>query len=335
MTHGRIDRGPMAADVLQRDFTQIHNRLFRDVRLSFKAKGIFGLISTHRNGYGVTPKWIANASTDGLASVRTGLRELESYGYLVRRQDRNDDGTMGQMSYSITDMPSSEPVGENLQPDMTCEDMETPSSEPVSDFPHAVDPQAADRMPKKTSSKKTSEENTNRPSFPAGSSSCGSGGKDGSERSSCSPGVDLLLAIGAENPKFLLTGKTLTDQGLTVTGMLLEGWTEPQLHQVIAGRPLPDPVKTTVGAIVAGRLRAAIAAPPPSSAPALPRQAESGDSEALTWTPDSLASLPAAEAQRQQLECNGNDGLCGRPALPGGRLCRTCADQAAKQSISV
>src|SRR5256885_5221869 len=48
--YGRIRRGEMAAD----RFTQISNELFRDPRLSFKAKGVFGLISTHRDGYGIT-----------------------------------------------------------------------------------------------------------------------------------------------------------------------------------------------------------------------------------------------------------------------------------------
>jgi hypothetical protein len=291
----------MAADVLNRDFTQIHNRLFRDDRLSFKAKGIFGLISTHRDGYGVTPEWIAKASTDGPAAVRTGLRELEKFGYLARRQDRNEDGTMGQMSYSITDMPRSEPLG---------------------DYPHAADPLAADRRRKKTSTKKTREENTNRPSAPAASSSDGLGGTDGSERSSRSPGVDLLLAIGGKSPEFLLTGKTLTDQGLKVTGMLLEGWTEEQLRHVVAGRPLPENVTATVGAIVARRLRDAIAAGPPSSAARLPSQGLGGRPEGPgTWTPPQWVDQAALDAAREENECNGDDGFCGKDRRPGSEFC--------------
>lgn len=158
----------MAADVLQRDFTQIHNRLFRDTRLSFKAKGIFGLISTHRDGYGVTPEWIAAASADGPAAVKTGLRELEQAGYLVRHQERREDGTLGSMTYSITDMPSSQPVGENRPAVVTCDDAETRRSQPVGDYPPAVEPPAADRPHKKTSSKQISGENiiSSRPSAP-------------------------------------------------------------------------------------------------------------------------------------------------------------------------
>lgn len=271
MSYPRIDRGPMAADILQRDFTQIHNRLFRDTRLSFKAKGIFGLISTHRNGYGVTPEWIAAAGTDGPAAVRTGLRELEKCGYLVRAQERKTDGTLGQMTYSITDMPSSEPVSDIRQAGLSCDDEETRRSEPLGDYPHADEPQAADRTHKKTSPKNTTGENTNRPSASdAAADAQTEGGTDGAavpHQIGRNPGVDLLLAIGADQPEFLLTGKTLRDQGLVVAGMLLEGWTPEQLRQVIAGRSLPDQITATVGAVVAGRLKQALSGPAPQRAP--------------------------------------------------------------------
>lgn len=160
MNYGRIRRGSMAASVLQRDFTQIHNRLFRDSRLSFKAKGIFGLISTHRDGYGVSADWIADASTDGVAAVKTGLRELERYGYLVRHQEVRKDGTKGSMTYTITDMPSSEPVDGNEPAASTCDDAQTRRSEPLVDYPPADEPPTVDRTHKKTNSKNTSGEKT-------------------------------------------------------------------------------------------------------------------------------------------------------------------------------
>jgi hypothetical protein len=99
----RIRRGRMAAD----QFTQIRNDLFRDPRLSFKAKGVFGLISTHREGYGISIPQIAKAGKDGEAAVRTALRELEAFGYLHREQTREEDGRMGPAEYYITDDPAS------------------------------------------------------------------------------------------------------------------------------------------------------------------------------------------------------------------------------------
>jgi hypothetical protein len=169
VSYGRIERGPMAAD----NFTQISNALFRDPRLSAKAKGIFGFISTHRNGWGLTPESIAAAMKDGVASIKAGLRELEEFGYLVRSQDRRPNGTLEPIVYRITDMPRSQPVGRILSADLTCEDAasEGPEessrrSEPVGDYPPAVDPPAVNHAHKKTNSNDTNEKNTTSPSRP-------------------------------------------------------------------------------------------------------------------------------------------------------------------------
>ncbi|WP_405499689.1 helix-turn-helix domain-containing protein [Streptomyces anulatus] len=164
-----------------------------------------------------------------------------------------------------------------------------------------------------------------RPSMSAGALDGGQEGTDGIETSDRSPGADLLLAVAAEDPSFLLTGKTLTDQGLTVTGMLLEGWTEQHLRQVVAGRPLPDEVKTTVGAIVARRLRDAIASGPPSSAPRLPLQPERHAEGPATPTPPQWVDQHAVDVQRVNQECDGEDGICGRPVRPGSAYCWECS----------
>ncbi|MEU5894469.1 hypothetical protein ABZ835_48065 [Streptomyces sp. NPDC047461] len=55
-----IRRGVMAAD----QFTQIANGLFRDERLSSKAKGLFGSISTHRTGWQVTVSDLTRCGRD-------------------------------------------------------------------------------------------------------------------------------------------------------------------------------------------------------------------------------------------------------------------------------
>nr|BBJ47570.1 hypothetical protein SAVMC3_01990 [Streptomyces avermitilis] len=97
-----IRRGVMAAD----QFTQIANGLFRDSRLSFKAKGICGYISTHVTGWHVTVADLVRVGPDGRDAVRAGLSELQRHGYLIREQLRHDDGTLGDIVYSITDHPA-------------------------------------------------------------------------------------------------------------------------------------------------------------------------------------------------------------------------------------
>jgi hypothetical protein len=91
----------MAADA----FTQIRNAVFRDSRLSAKAMGIFGNISTHRDGWGITPESISKQMRDGVSAIKAGLRELEEYGYLQRVRERRPDGTLGGSEYFITDQP--------------------------------------------------------------------------------------------------------------------------------------------------------------------------------------------------------------------------------------
>lgn len=169
MSHGWIERGPMAAD----NFTQISNGLFRDPRLSAKAKGVFGFISTHRQGWGLTPESIAASMKDGTSAIKAGLRELEECGYLVRTQRRKKDGTLGPVVYRITDIPSSEPVDGNRPAGVTCEDAGSQApdeslrrSEPVDENPPADDPPAANRPHKKTNSNNTKGENTTSPSRP-------------------------------------------------------------------------------------------------------------------------------------------------------------------------
>jgi hypothetical protein len=155
---GTVVRGPMAADVFEKNFTRIYNGLFRDPRISFKAKGIFGLISTHREGFGVSLESIAACSTDGIAGVRTGLLELIEFQYLQRDRDRNEKGQLGKSVYFITDMPNGLIILMNPGWDVVEEG--TPSSQPRCDFPKLAEPTLGDHSHKKTNPKKTSSKKT-------------------------------------------------------------------------------------------------------------------------------------------------------------------------------
>jgi hypothetical protein len=165
----------MAADVIARQFVQLSNAVVRDNRLSFKARGIFALIASHRDGFGISEESIAALSTDGLAAVRSGLKELIAYGYLRRSRKREENGRLGRAEYYITDMPeglvfefeegwdeaeeessSSEPECENS---MLESDEETGSSDPTCDSPTLGEPRLENQPHKKTSpSKKTSDQ---------------------------------------------------------------------------------------------------------------------------------------------------------------------------------
>ncbi|MEU9522820.1 hypothetical protein [Streptomyces sp. NPDC048224] len=144
------------------------------------------------------------------------------------------------------------------------------------------------------------------------------------------PGIQLLLEIAAARPELLLTGKTLTDQGRVVTVMLESGWTSTQLRHVIAGRPLPTSVRTSVGAIIAARLHAAQAYPPPATLTS-PHHHDGllDDEPPAHRTAERPSTRPAARTVTEALtyraltECPG----CGVPSTaPGEDLCPACLD---------
>ena len=165
MNYGRIRRGPMAAD----SFTQIRNALFRDPRLSFRDKGVFGLISTHRDGYGVTAESIASLSpTDGVTAVKTSLRNLEKYGYLQRTRERNANGTLGGAVYFITDQPEAFDGTPEIETGRSAPAVaQPPLAEPTQAEPAVAQPTVAESTHKKNNSKHIrSEEDSLSPSTP-------------------------------------------------------------------------------------------------------------------------------------------------------------------------
>ncbi|MFF9705378.1 hypothetical protein ACF1FE_30030 [Streptomyces griseofuscus] len=303
-----VRRGPMADD----QFTQIANSLFRDSRLSFKAKGIHGYVSTHRNGWQVTVTELVRRGREGADALTTGLHQLELHGFLHRTRERHADGTLGRALYLITDQP----------------DPHNPSTQPESGSPGLAEPTSADPGTKNTKRKKTTQQNTRplRPRRPHTRRPPGRTNQPGTPTfprpvpaaDEMHPGLLLLLELGAARPELLLTGQALTDQGRAVTVMLEAGWSREQLQHVIASRPLPHPVRTTVGAIIAARLRTAQTYPPPALA-AAHRDGHTPPPQPTTTA--ATRTVSEALAYRALVECTG----CGVPrTAPGEDLCPAC-----------
>ncbi|MGW2496164.1 hypothetical protein ACWCV2_16900 [Streptomyces pseudogriseolus] len=107
------------------------------------------------------------------------------------------------------------------------------------------------------------------------------------------PGVDLLLGVGNEQPELLLSGKVLADQGRVADGLLLSGW-PPEMIVSTLLRPLPTNTRS-VGAVLARRLSDLAATPLPRTMAAMPspRSGDSyrdryEDSDGGGWQPDTL-----------------------------------------------
>jgi hypothetical protein len=300
-----IRRGVMAGD----QFTQVANAMFRTTELSYKAKGLFGLLSTHREGWRMTVADIARRGRDGESAVKSGLKELEKHGFLVRERERGEDGTLGAAAYFITDLPA----------------LQNSRSQPESGFPPVDDPTLADRPTKNTNRKKTTQQNT-KPLPPRARAARPRGEAPPAPRTApapadLEPGVRLLLAIGAQRPEMLLTDQVLAEQGRTVTAMLDADWTREQLQHVISDRPLPSPVRTTVGAIIAARLRAAQAYPPPAAVADHHDTPAREDPPPRSTTSSAGRTVSEALTYRAFVECAG----CGVPGTaPGEDLCPAC-----------
>ena len=98
-----------------KDFTIVRNSIFRDYRLSAKAKGVACQLLSLPPTWEYSVKGIVTLFSDGEASIRSALSELESLGYLRREQDRTE-GKFGKIKYIITDVLKREkPYVENPQ----------------------------------------------------------------------------------------------------------------------------------------------------------------------------------------------------------------------------
>ena len=120
-----------------REFTVIANSIFKDKTLSAKAKGILVEMLSLPENWDYTLKGLTYLFSDGIDSIRQGIRELEEHGYIVRERKRDAKGRLGGMEYVIYETPripvenykeiSAEPVCE--KPVCSCPIEELPTTE--------------------------------------------------------------------------------------------------------------------------------------------------------------------------------------------------------------
>ena len=121
-----------------RDFTVIANSVFKDRRLSAKAKGILVEMLSLPENWDYTLKGLTTLFSDGIDSIRQGIKELEENGYIVRERKRDARGRLGGMEYVIYETP--EKAVENSAPEQSS----PANAEPTEDIP-AQDESAEDK----------------------------------------------------------------------------------------------------------------------------------------------------------------------------------------------
>ena len=111
-----------------KNYTTMSNYHLRDKNLSNKARGLLSTMLSLPENWDYTTRGLAAICKDGVDGITSQLKELEQYGYLVRRRIRDSNGRITDMEYVIYEKP--QPVSPDTEkPDMVIPDKAAPSTE--------------------------------------------------------------------------------------------------------------------------------------------------------------------------------------------------------------
>ena len=85
-------------------YTVTDNQLIEDDRLSWKARGIFTYLWAQSDDWEFYEIEVTKHAPDGRDSLRTGLKELEKFGYL-KRTIKRDKGRFNKYDWILSDTP--------------------------------------------------------------------------------------------------------------------------------------------------------------------------------------------------------------------------------------
>lgn len=100
-----------------KDYTVMSNHHLKDTSLSLKAKGLLSIMLSLPETWNYTTRGLAAICKEGVDAISSAIRELETSGYIVRRQLRDSKGRITDTEYVIyerpigPDTPSPEPGG--------------------------------------------------------------------------------------------------------------------------------------------------------------------------------------------------------------------------------
>ncbi|MEE0929943.1 MAG: helix-turn-helix domain-containing protein [Acutalibacteraceae bacterium] len=126
------------------NYTVISNYHLRDKNLSLRTIGLLSLILSLPDNWDYSQAGLAAICKDGEDSVRSGLKELEKYGYLERERERDENGRMKGVIYKIYEMPKekrNEVSTQTYGPDNSSNKKSPRKAKPQSEEPELDEPQ--------------------------------------------------------------------------------------------------------------------------------------------------------------------------------------------------
>lgn len=108
------------------NFTVIDNLSAQDDAMSWKATGLWVYMLTMPDDWHFNQTDLARRKTDGVASTRAGMDELEQLGYIRKLKERNEDGTISRHVIEVRDSLSTPWSPECDYPQMGNPQMDNP-----------------------------------------------------------------------------------------------------------------------------------------------------------------------------------------------------------------
>ena len=90
-----------------KNFTVMSNNHLKQPDLSFKARGILSTILAYPDDWEFSIEGLAKMASDGIKSTRSGVNELIEKGFIVRRQERSENGLYMKIIYDVYEVPFS------------------------------------------------------------------------------------------------------------------------------------------------------------------------------------------------------------------------------------
>lgn len=158
-----------------RDYTVMSNYHLKDKNLTLKSKGLLSMILSLPDEWNYTTRGLAAICKEGVDAIGSALKELETAGYIVRRQLRGANGRITDTEYIIYEQPHPK---EDAAPDTPPPDTDSPDTEnpdvvfPDMDTPYLEMP--AELNTKESNTQKSSTHGSSTDSIPFREDAAGS-----------------------------------------------------------------------------------------------------------------------------------------------------------------